>query len=266
MHLLVAAQSGWGKGYLTQTIVETNSLDYQNVCVLDYADEYRGIIEANKAEWWIGGPRELQWSEDEWNVFFSENPRIVLSRHDRIPADKWRELCANIASHIRKRRGSTLIVVDEAHFVMPQKGAYPDILQELATTGRGEQISYIVVTQRLSEIDKTVSTQMQSRLLGGFSGKSLEKMGDLISGYPVDIHDPLGQVSASRVPSDLQPDDRDEPRTLQRHTDNNQQTVGSEWIYSNSSGDRRRIDSRGVSVATNHYSPEGAKIELPGGG
>ena len=263
MHLLVAAQSGWGKGYLTQSIIERNAPDYDQVCVLDYADEYRGVVEANRAEWWIGGPRELQWSDDEWNVFFTNNPRVVLSRHDRIPADKWREICSNVARHIRKRSGSTLIVLDEAHFVVPQRESYPSILQELATTGRGEQISYIVVTQRLSEIDKTVSTQMQSRLLGGFDGDDLDRVKPLISGYDRRLHDPLGDVQSTTVPDDLLPEDRENPVTLQRHTDDNKQTVGSEWIYSNSSGDRRRIDTTGLNVVTHHYSPEGAKIELP---
>jgi DNA helicase HerA-like ATPase len=131
----------------------------------------------------------------------------------------------------------------------------------MATTGRGEQVSYVVVTQRLSEIDKTVSTQMQSRLLGGFDGDDIDRVSSIVSGYPADLHDP--QADPRGAPDALRPPDRDAPASVQRHTDSAGHTIGSEWIFSNNAGARSRRDTRGVELDAPHYSPEGAALDIP---
>jgi len=41
--------------------------------------------------------------------------------------------------------------------------------------------------------------------------------------------------------------------------------VGSEWIYSDDDGDRRRIDSRTLSMGSDHHGPEGLDLSKPGG-
>lgn len=261
MHLLVAAQSGWGKGYYTQALIESNAAEYDTVVIADYADEYRGVVEGGHASHWIGGPVEQGWGRSEWSAFLDENPRVVLARHDALAAEDWQQLVASVARSIRRRSGSVLFVVDEAHFVVPQRGSYPEVLTEMATTGRGEQVSYVVVTQRLSEIDKTVSTQMQSRLLGGFDGDDIDRVGSIVSGYPADLHNP--QADPRGVPDALRPPDRDAPTSVQRHTDAAGHTIGSEWIFSDNSGARSRRDTRGVELDAPHYSPEGADLNIP---
>lgn len=263
MHLLIAAQSGWGKGYYTQKLCESNIPEYDTAIVMDYADEYRGLVEAGVAEWWIGGSLERTWSAADWGDFLDANPHVVIARHDNLSADGWQQLAATIAEHIRSREGSVLFVVDEAHFVVPQRQGFPTVLAELATTGRGEQVSYVVVSQRLSEVEKTVTTQMQSRLLGGFDGDDISRVASVVDGYPAELHNPQASPAASRIPTDLLPDDRDAPTSVQRHTDDAGHTIGSEWIYSDNSGDRARKDTRGVELAAPHYSPEGAALEIP---
>jgi len=261
MHLLVAAQSGWGKGYFTQGLCESNVPQYDTAVVMDYADEYRGLVEAGYASWHIGGPVEREWSPRAWSRFLDANPRVVLARHDGLPAAEWQDLAASVAEAIRSRQGSVLFVLDEAHFVTPQGSGFPEVLKELATTGRGEQVSYVVISQRLSEVEKTVTTQMQSRLLGGFDGDDISRVADVIDGYPAALHNP--QADPGRVPDELRPADRDHPTSVQRHTDAAGHTIGSEWIYSDNSGARARRDTRGLDLDAPHYSPEGADLEIP---
>ena len=62
LNLLLAAQSGWGKSFKGQHVIEKNLPEYDHVVVLDYKDEYRGLVKAGLANWWIGGPREAGWS------------------------------------------------------------------------------------------------------------------------------------------------------------------------------------------------------------
>ncbi|WP_199242160.1 ATP-binding protein [Halorubrum sp. SD626R] len=263
MHLLIAAISGWGKGYLTQSLCERNLPRYDSVVIMDYSDEYRGLVEAGLADWWIGGPVERNWSASDWGTFLDENPRVVIARHDTLSASGWQDLAASVAEHIRGREGSVLFVVDEAHFVIPQGSGFPTVLKELATTGRGEQVSYVVISQRLSEVEKTVTTQMQSRLLGGFDGDDIGRVSDVIDGYPARLHNPQADLSPGSVPDDLLPSDRDRPTSVQRHTNDQNQTIGSEWIFSDSAGNRSRKDTRGIELAAPHYSPEGADLEIP---
>jgi hypothetical protein len=263
MHLLIAAISGWGKGYLAQKLAEENIPEYETAVIMDYADEYRGLVEAGIADWWIGGPRERNWSASDWGTFLDENPRVVIARHDSLSAADWQDLAASVAEQIRGREGSVLFVIDEAHFVIPQGEGFPTVLKELATTGRGEQVSYVVISQRLSEVEKTVTTQMQSRLLGGFDGDDIDRVGSVVDGYPARLHNPQSDIDPGAVPDDLLPPDRERPTSVQRHTDDQNQTIGSEWIFSDSAGNRSRKDTRGVELSAPHYSPEGADLEIP---
>jgi len=263
MHLLIAAQSGWGKGYFTQSLSEANIPEYDTAIVMDYSDEYRGLVEAGIADWHIGGPVERNWTASDWGTFLDRNPRVVIARHDSLSASGWQDLAASIARHIRGRQGSVLFVVDEAHFVVPQDSGFPEVLEELATTGRGEQVSYVVISQRLSKVDKTVTTQMQSRLLGGFDGDDIDRVSSVTDGYPSALHNPQASPSPGSVPEELLPPDRDRPTSVQRHTDDAGHTVGSEWIFSDNSGDRARRDTRGIELAAPHYSPEGADLKIP---
>jgi hypothetical protein len=113
------------------------------------------------------------------------------------------------------------------------------------------------ITQRLSLLDKTVVTQASERLLGGFEGDEIDRVREAVSGYPADIHDPQASIAA---PDDLKADDGHDP--LRLFQDAQERTIGSEWIHSTQTGDRRRIDTRGMTLDSTHYSPQGEPIEI----
>jgi len=263
MNLLLAAQSSWGKSFKGQHVMETNAPEYERMVVLDYKDEYRGLVKANIADWWIAGPKESSWGVSQWRAFLQQNPKVVLARHDRVDEETWRKIAAAVIAAAR-RLGDVLIVVDEAHFVAPQRGKIPDAVKGLATTGRGEGASSIWVSQRLSEMEETVLAQCQARMLGGFeSSADLGKV-EKITEYPTDLHNPQVSSIGGVVPDELAPTDRDPPPwSLQRHVEDGD-TVGSEWIYSDNTGARERRSTRGLAeeMTSTHYGSQGKHIKV----
>lgn len=269
MNLLEAAQSGWGKSAKAQNLMEKNAPDYDRMVVLDFKDEYRGLVKADIAAWWIAGPKEQRWSKSQWRTFIEANPKVVLARHNDLNAEAWRDLAAVVVDAARDL-GDVLIVIDEAHFVAPQRGKTPPAVKGLATTGRGEGASSIWVTQRLSEMEETVIAQCQSRLLGGFeSSADLDKVARVVE-YPEALHNPqAGRVQNS--PEELQPVDDSGTQSkgglvpsLRKFEDDDGNTIGSEWIYSDNTGERRRVDTRGMfdSMTSTHYGAQGKQIRV----
>jgi hypothetical protein len=258
-HALVGAKSGWGKSWLCQWWTEDNVPEYDHLLVLDYKDEYRGLVKANLAHWGIGGPDEVGVGADAWKAVLEQKGALVLARH-RLRTEEWRDVCAAAIRAARRLDGTALVVIDEAHFVAPQSGSYPDTIEGLATTGRGEGVSSMWVTQRLARLDETVVAQMMVRLLGGFSSTAdLNKVGGVVD-YPEEVHNP--QVSTVRgLPSDLEASDG--PVPVRKFTENGQ-TQGSEWIYSTDGGDTRRVDSRALTMQSTHHGPEGEGLSTPG--
>lgn len=260
MNLLLAAQSGWGKSFKAQHTMELNSSEYRRMVVLDYKDEYRGLAKADLARWWIAGPKEMRWDKRQWRAFIENNEKVVLARHNALNVEDWQGL-ANVVTAAARDLGDVLVVVDEAHFVAPQRGGVPPALKGLATTGRGEGASSMWVTQRLSEMEETVIAQCQARLLGGFeSSGDLNKVEQVVE-YPVEVHNPqVREVGA--LPDTLDPD-RDGPDSLQRHTEGGD-TVGSEWIYSDNTGKRERRDTRGLAdeMKSTHYGAQGKDLKV----
>jgi len=268
VNLLLAAQSGWGKSAKAQNVMEENIPEYERMVVLDFKDEYRGLVKADFAEWFIVGPDEANWSVAKWVAFLRKNAKVVLARH-RLNASTWKEVAARIIAAAR-RLGDILVVVDEAHFVAPQKTKIPKATKGLATTGRGEGASSIWVSQRLSEMEETVISQCQARLLGGFeSSADLGKVSKVIE-YPEDLHNPqAGKVPKS--PEELQPVDDSGTQAkgglvpaLRKFLDDDGHTIGSEWIYSDNTGERRRIDTRGMfeDMRSTHYGAQGMNIKV----
>ena len=262
MNLLVAAQSGWGKSFKSQHVMEQNIPEYDRVVVLDFCDEYRGLVKAGMADWWIVGPREREWSASTWSDFLDANEKVVLARHDLVDVEEWRQVANTVIGEAR-RHGDVLVVVDEAHFVAPQQGKLPSEVKGLATTGRGEGASSVFITQRLAEADKTVISQCQARLLGGFESKADLRAVDKVAEYPVDLHNHTMRERIAGLPDDLKPDDRETPESLQKHKDGDD-VVGSEWVYSDDSGDRERRNTRGLAdeMATTHYGNQGNPLKV----
>ena len=257
---LLAAMSGWGKSWYAQLLFETNIPEFDYVGIYDYKDEYRGLVKAGLAKSYIVGEQEKAWSVDDWETFFNANSKVVLARH-RLPPEEWREVVANAVQALRNLAGpdtAALAGIDEAHFVAPQSGKIPDAIDGLSTTGRGEGASSIWVTQRLAKLDETVGSQCDERLVGGFtSDRDREKIDPE---YPEDVHNPMAQ-SVPQLPENLRAGGESIP--LRRFENEEGNTLGSEWIYSDNSGNMERRDTREKNMETTHYGPEGHPIHDP---
>ena len=258
-NLLIAAESGWGKSWYSQAWIEENIPEYDRSLILDFKDEYRGLVKADLARHWIAGPAERdEWDVGTWRSVLEDNPRLVVARYDALEEEGWRELCAAAIAAARRADGSALVAVDEAHFVAPQRGAYPAPIKGLATTGRGEGVASLWISQRLAELDETVVAQCQGRVLGGFgSNQDLDKIAPVCP-YPVDLHDPR-EDTVHGVPEDL-----GGPETPPvRKFDGEDGIDGSEWIYSDTSGERWRIDTQEIDLESTHYGKPGNPLRMP---
>jgi len=248
---LVAAQSGWGKSWLCQQDTESN-LENVDYCILaDYKDEFRGLSKAGLAKWLGIGSVEANLGVSEWMQILLDNERLVCARS--VTPETWRDWLGTISTAVQQIDGSALVVVDEAHFAAPQGTGYPSAIESLATTGRGNGVASTWVTQRVQRLDETVVSQADVRMLGGFSSdRDLSKIQGVVP-YAVEVHNPLIENPAGKWES-----------SLQRFEDDNGGLAGSEWIYSDSSGDVRRFDSRDLSMQSEHYGGESVKLDRPG--
>jgi len=266
----LAAKSGWGKSYNTQLWLERNLPEQDFAAILDYKDEYRGLVRGvepsnsrtDLCSWYIAGPDQVEWSAAHWARVIESAGRVVIPRY-RIDGDDWRQVVGSVCGACRRLyenhpRSDLLVAIDEAHIAAPQRQGYPEATKKAATTGRGEGLSSLWVTQRLSELDETVIAQWDEQILGGFiSDADLRKIN---VDYPADVHD----TRASRVrslPDELLVDG--EPIPLRKFTDDAGNIVGSEWIRSNDSGLMERVDSGVVEMHSEHYGTEGQSLEDP---
>jgi len=254
--------SGWGKSYHGQAIMESSIPAFDYVPILDFKDEYRGLVKSGLASHLLVGPREATWSVVDWRTFLESNGAVVLARHQLKP-ERWRTVCARISQAARDLAGpgnnGSLVVVDEAHFVAPQRGTVPPAIEGLATTGRGEGASSLWITQRLAKLEETVVSQADETLAGGFtSGNDRAK---LDPEYPEYVHNPEHQGTIHGLPEELHADDG--AVSLRKFEDEDGNTTGSEWIYSNAKGERERRDTSNMSMETTHYGPEGHPIQDP---
>lgn len=261
---LYAAKSGWGKSRELQRTIETNIPAVDYLVLLDLKDEYRGLVDGGLARRFIGGPNESDWPASRWRSLLESNPKLVICRYE-VDVETWREMCAAIVSAARSlaRGGATVqVVIEEAHFVAPQKGGLPDPIKGLATTGRGEGAASIWVTQRLAELEETVIAQADERLLGGFtSDNDLNKVAASAE-YPKEIHNPnAGVQPATSYPDELHVDGEAIP--LRRFEDDDGSMVGSEWIYSDDSGEIERRNTKGTDMETEHIGQEATEILDP---
>jgi hypothetical protein len=261
VNLLIAAKSGWGKSYRAQATIERNLDTYDAVLVCDYKREYRGLVKAGIAKHWIVGPVEhREFGSAEWNDLL-DNGTVVIERGD-LTGEEWREAVAGAVRTARNRTDSVLVVIDEAHFLAPERETTPEPIEGLATTGRGEQKSAVWITQRLAKLDETVIAQADAYELGGFkSDADKNKLRGNVE-YPVDVHQP-GGVAVPSLPDGLATDDGD-CISVRKWTDETGKPVGSEWVYSDDSGAQERRDTRGLSMESEHVGAEGIDIETVG--
>ncbi|MCU4716869.1 ATP-binding protein [Halapricum hydrolyticum] len=257
-HALIAAKSGWGKSWFSQWWTEDNLDNYPIVVVLDRRDEFRGLVKAGMASWGVIGDQEASVTVAGWRQMLVENGRTVLARH-QLNGDRWKDVVAKIVRAAMQIDQDVLVVIDEAHKVAPQSGGYPDAIEDLATEGRG-QVASLWVTQRLAKLDEDPIGEMMIYMLGGFQSDADLRKVDGNVGYPSDVHKVNG-APVHGLPDDLHADDG--PIPVRKFTEDGS-TVGSEWIYSDDDGNRRRINTKTLSMESTHYGPDSLTLSIPG--
>lgn len=258
-HAVLAAKTGWGKSWFCQVYTEKNLESVEFAVVLDYKDEYRGLAKEGFAKWMGIGHQEANLDYQAWMKALRSNKKLILARAG-LRSEQWQEVAANVIRAAREIDGTALVVLDESHFLAPQKGSYPEEIEGLATTGRGEGVSSLWVTQRPAKLDETILAQMDRTILGGFkSDADLNKIEGYVE-YPKDFHNAAQTKVAGAVPDELLVDG--EPLSVRRFSDEDDKTLGSEWIRSDD-GSFERVDTRNKSMQSTHYGPEGHKLDDP---
>jgi hypothetical protein len=257
VNTLLAAKTNWGKSWFAQATTEQNAPEYDRVVLADYKSEYAGLVEYGLCQQYPVDQRDIGVSAAAWQSLIERNDGVRLDRGGVGDGD-WREIMESVAIAARQSADSVLILIDEAHFVAPQRHGYPDAIKALATTGDAEGVSVLWVTQRPGELDETVIAQAQATLLGGFtSDNDLGKIGRVVE-YPAAVHNPqAGRVSG--LPESLQRGG--EPVPLERFEDDDGKTVGSEWVHSEG-GAFERLDSRETAMSSTHYAPERNRVSI----
>ncbi|AXG09485.1 ATP-binding protein [Haloplanus rubicundus] len=256
MRMLIAAKSGWGKSYVGQSYLEDNIKEFDHAIILDFKNEFRGLVKSGLASYVGVGQAEMGISVEGWRTIIEQNGTVVVDGEVLGP-DTWREVATIIAKAARRVDGRVLVGVDEAHLVAPQDVKLPEAIKLLATTGRGK-VSSIWITQRLQEIDEAVISQNNANLLGGFG--SNRDRGKLDVEYPVEVHNPEAD-RVPNLPAELHHAE-DGPVPLQK-TEVNGVVRSSEWIYSTDEGEMERLDSASINMMAEHYGGSDQKLEHP---
>lgn len=259
MNLAFGARTNWGKSYCAQAYTETNAEEFDRVVVLDYDDEYKGLVEYGLLKRLTVPSGSENISPEKWASLVDGERGVQLARTGTTE-DGWREAMANAVEGIAHLDGTTFLVIDEAHRCAPQSGGYPDQFDTLATTWHGSGMGVVWITQRWAKFDEDVLSQCNASMLGGFgSGNDLDKVADVIE-YPKEVHKADAERVSRALPDELLVDG--ESLTLRRFTDDEGNTIGSEWIYSDDTT-LRRVNSQSWSMESTHYGKERKRIRNP---
>jgi len=117
------------------------------------------------------------------------------------------------------------------------------------------------VSQRPASVDKQILANCNARFLGGFTDKNdLDAISGMV-GYQKELHRAGGEQLAGQVPKMLHATDAGAVSVRKWKTtkqEGEQVTTDSEWIYSDDSGELRRVRS------VEHWVPECAHIGASG--
>lgn len=257
MNVAFAAQTGWGKTYVSHSYIEQNAEDYDLTVVLDYKDEYSGLVETGHLKRMTAPSGAEDITPDQWRGIVDGLDGLQVVRAG-LKDDQWQEVLANLILALEAMDVSVFLVLDEAHRFAPQRNSYPEEISTLATTYHGDGFGVVWLFQRFAKIDKDVLGSCTASMLGGFGTTNDIDQLDTIE-YNADVH-MMEKTRVRHLSDDLCVDG--EPLALRRFTDDEGHTVGSEWIYSEG-GDRRRLDSREFEMHSEHYGSDRKRIKHP---
>jgi len=257
MNLAFAAQTGWGKTYVSHSYIERNAPDYDVTIVLDYKDEYSGLVESGYLKRMTAPSGTENVTPEQWRDIVQGESGLQIVRAGLLD-EQWQELLANLILALEAIDESVFLVLDEAHRFAPQSGGYPDVIDNLATTYHGDGFGVVWLFQRFAKIDKDILSCCTASMLGGFqTTQDIEQL-DTIE-YNPDVHLETRQRVAS-LPESLCVDG--EPLALRRRKDDEENTVGSEWIYAEGATTERH-DSREFEMESTHYGSDRKSIKHP---
>ncbi|MDG5777300.1 hypothetical protein VB773_09165 [Haloarculaceae archaeon H-GB2-1] len=81
--------------------------------------------------------------------------------------------------------------------------------------------------------------------------------------YPEALHNPAADLGWSGISEQLLPEGRERSVTLQKHKDDQDRTIGGEWIYSDDDGEEYRVNTQTVSMDCTRYGSRGNKLAMP---
>lgn len=259
----LGAISGWGKSWTAQALWERYVTDFGASLLLDYKDEYQGLVEAGYASRLLVGPAEVGWSIQDWRRVIEANPHTVMVRH-RLSNPEWRKVAAKIVAASRRLANEdvfddgVLVGLDECHILAPQRGTVPEPITYLATTGRGEGAASLWIFQRSAKVEEDIISQADETMYGAFRRENDRDQIEIE--YAQEVHKP----NAGRVPGlheDVHAPDSG-PVSLRRFKENGS-LVGSEWIYSDADGRLERRDTRNLKMESTHYGDEAEELNDP---
>ena len=259
MNVLLAARTNWGKSYGSQAYAERNAEAVDRVVVVDYKDEFGGLVEYGLLDRLTVPSKATNLDREDWAQILDDNDDLQLARAGATD-EEWREIVASFLEALAERDERVFVLLDEAHRFAPQGEQYPDAYDTLSTTWHGEGMIVAWVTQRLAKLDKDVVTQAQATLLGGFRDSDLDKVAQAVE-YPREVH----KADAERVGGRTLPDELlvdGEPLTLRRFSNDDGDTIGSEWIYSDDTT-LRRENSQHWPMESTHYGSDRIRVSHP---
>lgn len=260
MNEAVGAKTNWGKSYAAQYLTEQNLDEFEGVVILDYKDEFGGLVEEFDIKRLSIPDGAENISHRKWLKILEENPRVQLAR-TTATTEQFREVAANVATALGDWERSAFVVIDEAHKVAPQSQA-PDPLVTLATTWHGDGYGVLWITQRWAELETTIVAECEASMLGGFRDTNDLSRIEAVE-YPPEIHQSISNRvdrPARQIPDELLVEG--EPLTLRRFEDEKGHTIGSEWIYADDTT-LKRIDSREWELQSTHYGSDRKRIKQP---
>lgn len=172
--LLVQGTSGSGKSYAVRRLLEETHGRVQHL-VLDAEGEYATLRE--RFDYVLAGPGGDCPAEPRHAGLLARrllelSASAIVDLHEMRPADRprfVRGFCEALVAAPRSLWHDALVVIEECHLVAPQGGREAESTNaviDLATRGRKRGFALVAVTQRISDLHKSVVAQCGNRLIG----------------------------------------------------------------------------------------------------
>lgn len=172
---MIQASSGGGKSWLVRVIAEKTLAHEIPVWIIDPEGEYTTLRE--KFDVVIFGSVDADLPLDESTLLvalpelFGKGIPLVFDLSEVSLEEKQRvaaQVCNFLLSVSKADQKPLLVACDEAQILAPEREITPSgkALSDIASRGRKRALGLLVATQRLSALNKNLTTQLQNRFVG----------------------------------------------------------------------------------------------------